>query len=100
MASTRSAGKSTVRSRRKIEAVDNAKRAQEEKEKDTRDDVRKKLEGDLPGTPIAWTFKLRCRYWSGFLLGAVACAGTYWTYERADEWKGASLGPWHVNGGM
>jgi hypothetical protein len=94
MASTRSAGKSTVRSRRKID------NAQEEKEKDTRDDVRKKLEGDLPGTPIAWTFKLRCRYWSGFLLGAVACAGTYWTYERADEWKGASLGPWHVNGGM
>ena len=97
MSSTRSAGKkSTVRNRRererKTEAVDTHSHAHEG---DTRDDVRKKLEGDLPGSPIAWTFKLRCRYWAGFLLGAVACAGTYWTYERDDEWKGACGEPWH-----
>lgn len=37
-------------------------------------------------------FKLD-RYWSGFLLGALACAGTYFTFEQNDEWKGADLSP-------
>ncbi len=93
MVSARAAGKaaSTVRNRKgagkaKAEVVPQV-------ENDTRDAARKKLEEDVPGAPIVWTFKLRCRYWSGFLLGAVACAGTYLTYDRADEWKGTCVDP-------
>ncbi len=95
MVSTRSAGKaqSTVRKRKGGKAKAKAVRQVEE---DTRDDVRKKLEEIAPGPPIVWTFKLRCRYWSGFLLGAVACAGTYYTYERNDEWKGTCCDPWRL----
>ena len=95
MVSTRSAGKaqSTVRKRKGGKAKAKAVRQVEE---DTRDDVRKKLEEIALGPPIVWTFKLRCRYWSGFLLGAVACAGTYYTYERNDEWKGTCCDPWRL----
>ena len=62
MASARSAGKanSSVRNRKGGKAKQVAKEVAQVE--DTRDGVRKKLEGDVPGAPIVWTFKLRCRY--------------------------------------
>jgi hypothetical protein len=46
-----------------------------------------------PG-PEVWTFKLRCRYWLGFALGAIACAGTVITYQQDDNWKAAKFVFW------
>jgi hypothetical protein len=37
--------------------------------------------------PEVMTFKLRCRYWLGFVLGLAACIGTVVTYNQDDEWK-------------
>jgi hypothetical protein len=72
---------------------------------DTRDPVKRSLEVEVPSAPIVWTWRLRMRYWAGFLLGLIACVGTIVTYDREDDWKavkfmlwlGVSLGGLYLN---
>lgn len=93
MVSTRSGGKttSTVRKRGK---GGKKKDAIPPVVIDTRDDVKRSIENEVPLPPIVWTWKLRCRYWSGFLLGAIACAGTIYTYDQHDDWKALKFLLW------